>query len=140
MASPSPHGSAVGTAPHCRASEAALRRAAIARAFARIDRNGDGVLSRIEVIKACRDDESIRVLLGLPRVIRQEDGTRDAFERVFQHLDADSSKSISFDEFMRVFGGSEFPVASKKHRATVTLASRIILRKTRRRRGRAPER
>ena len=114
MASPSPHGSAVGTAPHCRASEAALRRAAIARAFARIDRNGDGVLSRIEVIKACRDDESIRVLLGLPRVIRQEDGTRDAFERVFQHLDADSSKSISFDEFMRVFGGSEFPVASKE--------------------------
>ena len=112
MASPSPHGSAVGTAPHCRASEAALRRAAMSGS--RGDRNGDGVLSRIEVIKACRDDESIRVLLGLPRVIRQEDGTRDAFERVFQHLDADSSKSISFDEFMRVFGGSEFPVASKE--------------------------
>ena len=44
----------------------------------------DGVLSRIEVIKACRADERVRELLGLPRVIRQEDGTRDAFEAVFQ--------------------------------------------------------
>ena len=58
---------------------------AIAEAFARIDANGDGVLSRTEVI-ACRANEDIRALLGLPKVIRQEDGTRDAFEAVFQRL------------------------------------------------------
>ena len=36
----------------------------IAEAFARIDTNGDGVLSRIEVIKACRADEGVRGLRG----------------------------------------------------------------------------
>ena len=47
-----------------------------------------------------------RALLGLPKVIRQEDGTRDDFEAVFQRLDADDSKSITLDEFMGVFGHS----------------------------------
>ena len=70
----------------------------IAEAFARIDTNGDGVLSRIEVIKACRADEGVRMLLRLPQVIRQEDGTRDVFERVFQRLDADDSKEITLVE------------------------------------------
>ena len=41
-------------------------------------------------------------VLGLPRVIRQEDGTRDAFERMFQAMDSDSSKTIDEAEFCRV--------------------------------------
>ena len=64
-----------------------------------IDANGDGVLSRAEVIKACRASERVRTLLGLPKNIRQEDGTRDSFEVVFQKFDADDSKSITLDEF-----------------------------------------
>jgi hypothetical protein len=75
----------------------------IADAFERIDANRDGVLSRAEVIRACRRDPHIRFLLGLPAAIRQEDGTRDAFERVFQGLDADGSKSIDLQEFARAF-------------------------------------
>ena len=77
--------------------------ARITEAFALIDANGDGSLSRIEMIKACRSSEHVRVLLGLPRVIRQEDGTRTAFERAFQEFDADSSKSITLAEFLHVF-------------------------------------
>ena len=72
-------------------------------AFQLIDKNSDGVLTRIEVIKACRADAEVRVLLGLPEKIRQEDGTRDAFEAVFQRLDADDSKAIDLLEFRRVF-------------------------------------
>ena len=41
--------------------------AGLVEAFHRMDFNNDGVLSRIEVIKACRNDEAIRSLLGLPR-------------------------------------------------------------------------
>ena len=84
----------------------------------RIDRNGDGVLSRIEVIRACRSDPSICELLGLPRVIRQEDGTRDAFEQVFQQLDADDSKSIDLGEMLAFFTAH----AQRKAHAHATLA------------------
>ena len=45
----------------------------------------------------------VRALLGLPQHIRQEDGTREAFERVLQRFDVDYSKGIEMDEFMRVF-------------------------------------
>ena len=75
----------------------------VAAAFRRIDTNGDGHLSRAEVIVACRTDAEVRALLGLPQHIRQEDGTREAFERVFQRFDVDDSKGIELDEFMRVF-------------------------------------
>ena len=48
--------------------------------FHRIDANDNGVLTRAEVIKACRAHADIRTMLGLPTHIRQEDGTRDVFE------------------------------------------------------------
>jgi len=68
-------------------------------AFDLIDRNGDGVLSRAEVIKAARDNADVRQLLQLPEHIRQEDGSRNDFEHVFQAIDKDESKSITRDEF-----------------------------------------
>jgi len=71
------------------------------RAFELIDKDGNGKLSRAEVILAVRRDVAVRVLLGLPATIRQEDGSRDAFERVFQAIDADDSKQIDAREFER---------------------------------------
>ena len=75
----------------------------VARAFDAIDANGNGVLSRAEVIKALRDSEEVRTLLGLPAQIHDE--TREVFENVFQKIDADGSKSIDKDEFHRFFMG-----------------------------------
>jgi chromosome segregation ATPase len=59
---------------------------AVAEAFALLDRNGDGSLSRAEVIKGLRAQPTVRALLGLGAVVRQEDGTRDAFEAVYQAI------------------------------------------------------
>jgi Ca2+-binding EF-hand superfamily protein len=78
-----------------------LDKSEIEAVFRLIDKNGDGALSRAEVIKACRANEKVHTLLGLPKNIRQEDGTRDLFEVVFQKLDADDSKSITLDEFSK---------------------------------------
>lgn len=83
--------------------ESFTRIESILEAFARIDTNKNGVLSRAEVIKACKADASIRELLGLPKTIRQEDGTRDLFEDVYQRLDADGSKTIDADEMVSFF-------------------------------------
>ena len=71
-----------------------------AEAFELIDKNGDGRLTRIEVIQACKHDPRVRELLRLPETIRQEDGSREAFEQVFQRMDKDDSKSVDLEEFM----------------------------------------
>ena len=41
----------------------------------------------------------MQYLLRLPARIRQEDGTRDDFESVFQAIDADGDGSITKQEF-----------------------------------------
>ena len=88
-------------------------------AFKLIDKNGDGVLSRIEVVKALRDSAQVRKLLALPEKIRQEDGTRDLFERVYQSIDTDDSKSITLAEFEAYFSPALRPAASTWSDGTV---------------------
>ena len=83
----------------------AIRRASARAAFKLIDKNGDGVLSRIEVVKALRTSAKVQKLLQLPAIIRQEDGTRDEFERVFQAIDADNNKQLTLQEFERYVCG-----------------------------------
>jgi Ca2+-binding EF-hand superfamily protein len=71
--------------------------------FDELDANHDGTVSRAEFIKALRRRESgVSEFFGLTTTVRQEDGTRDAFERVFQAMDQDSSRNISWDEFVSV--------------------------------------
>ena len=48
----------------------------------------------------------MRGLLALPQKIRQEDGTRDLFERVYQAIDNDDSKSITLTEFEAYFSSA----------------------------------
>ena len=53
-----------------------------------------------EVIQACRHDHRVREALQLPERIRQEDGSRDKFEQLFQKVDVDDSHTIDVDEFI----------------------------------------
>ena len=46
-----------------------------------------------------RAEPTVRRMLGLGAIVRQEDGTRDAFEEAFQAMDANSDKQITFAEF-----------------------------------------
>ena len=75
--------------------------ASVRAAFELMDTSGNGRLSRAEVIKAARSNPKVRQLLDLPATIRQEDGSRDRFERVFQAMDQDDSKEVDLEEFAR---------------------------------------
>ena len=82
---------------------------AAVRAFKRIDRDGSGVLTRKEILKALREDATVRRLLGLEQFSRQHSEDHDAFEAVFQGLDADDSKTIGLAEFEAAFGAGVTP-------------------------------
>ena len=71
--------------------------------FDYVDANGDGCISRAEVILALRKDQNLANLVLLPCRIRQEDGSRDEFERVFQAMDEDDSKGLDWEEFRDYF-------------------------------------
>mmetsp|Transcript_64852 Transcript_64852/g.116638 ORF Transcript_64852/g.116638 Transcript_64852/m.116638 type:complete len:1171 (-) Transcript_64852:18-3530(-) len=57
-----------------------------AEAFQAIDKADRGVVSRSEVIAACKHNPLVRALLPLPHLLLQEDGTRVAFDEVPQLL------------------------------------------------------
>ena len=78
-------------------------RAALRRVFDGIDRNHDGSINKRELILTCRRSQAVREFLQLPQHIRQEDGTRDIFEELYQKMDKDGSKSVDRDEFVAFF-------------------------------------
>ena len=101
-----------------RGSQAGSVYLACEEAFKLIDKNGDGVLSRIEVIQACRSDERVAKLLRLPQTIKQEDGSRDRFEEIFQQMDTDDSKEVDMEEFQRFWVSQVLPHLWKEMTAT----------------------
>lgn len=89
--------------------------------FERLDVNGDGNISKVEMIKALKTDPEAAALLELPRHIRQEDGTRDSFEARFQAMDRNDSRSLDWNEFWSYF--KDMPLAPQ-HAAAPAAASR----------------
>jgi hypothetical protein len=80
------------------------QRAHLEAIFASIDANGDGQLSAAEVIKAVRANPLVAQLIGLAdHNVRQEDGSRDEFERVFQEIDRDQNRKLDRSEFVAYF-------------------------------------
>ena len=68
--------------------------------FTSMDKNQDGTVNRREVIIACRKDGRVREYLGLPKSFRQGSEEHTRFESVFQGLDADGSREITWEEFV----------------------------------------
>ena len=83
-------------------SPAAAEAGSLRALFDFMDKNGDGKVSRIEMIQALRKDPNTRKYLGLPAHFRQGSPEHAAFEAVFQRLDADGSREITWAEFVRM--------------------------------------
>jgi hypothetical protein len=69
--------------------------------FEKLDRHKTGKVSQLDMLKALRKDRAVAETLGLPSVIHQEDGSRDAFERLFQSIDADNDKYVTRADIFR---------------------------------------
>jgi hypothetical protein len=68
--------------------------------FAHADKNGDGIINVREMLIGLRKDSELANILHLPRHIRQENGTRDAFESVFQDMIHHGEKrEVTYEEF-----------------------------------------
>ena len=75
----------------------------LAALFRAIDKNGDGMVTRIELLLALRKDRGLADRLALPQHVRQEGSTRAMFERVFAEIDADGSETVTLAEFTAYF-------------------------------------
>jgi hypothetical protein len=64
-----------------------------------VDRNLDGEVNKREMILALRKEPRLCEMLGLPSHIHQEDGSREAFELLFQGADHDDDRCLSWSEF-----------------------------------------
>ena len=70
--------------------------------FKLMDRNGDGIVNRRELLLALRNPSlPLDGLLDLPAHVRQEGSTRARFERVFNDMDTDQSDEVSWGEFVQ---------------------------------------
>ena len=73
--------------------------------FESMDRDQDGLVNRIEAIKALRSSPEARELLGLAARFTQGSAEHTEFERVFQGMDRDDSRAISWEEFREALLG-----------------------------------
>lgn len=83
--------------------------------FETLDANGDGILTRAEVIKGLKSSSDVRGLLGLDFKredinLRPGNQFQQAFEQVFQNMDADCDKKITKHEFTEYLSGIQTPV------------------------------
>lgn len=78
--------------------EAAAGSATLQKIFKECDRNGNGTINKRELIKACRESSDVAEFFGLPKEIRQEDDSHAQFEHVFQGIDCNDDRQLSFQE------------------------------------------
>jgi len=71
--------------------------------FDRCDLNKDGLVNKREFIKSCRQDEEIAKFFEVPTDIRQEGGSRDRLEEVFQAIDQDGDREIRWAELLAYY-------------------------------------
>ena len=74
--------------------------------FNTLDNNGDGKLSKIELINGVHHDSigtDVSNRFRFPKRIKQEDCTRDIFMRIFHEIDTDGNGNITLDEMVGYF-------------------------------------
>ncbi len=88
-----PGGDGASAAPGAGSKAARLR-----QIFGRADRDGNGSLTRAELILRLRQDAELADILQLPQKVGDE--SRDAFEDVFQHMDRDDDHEVTVEDFV----------------------------------------
>jgi len=86
----------------------------ILEVFHTLDRNQDGHISRAEFIKTLRGNTEVASYFQLPQNVKQEDGSRDKFEAVFQAMDRDGDRTVTYDE-IRGYIRNEQPAERHYH-------------------------
>lgn len=71
--------------------------------FARMDKNKDGDITRIEMIKAVRENEDIATFFNIPQKITQEASSRTRLEKFFQKLAGADGKQITEEDFVTFY-------------------------------------
>ena len=102
VASPTLPLSEAPNAPYMATVEKRLR-----EAFALIDLDESGTLTRGELMRGCREKESVRTLMGLPRNLRGDVAAQGRFDALFAKLDTDGSGNVTNKEFIAYFTSSE---------------------------------
>eukprot|EP00293_Proteomonas_sulcata_P020257 CAMPEP_0184289060 /NCGR_PEP_ID=MMETSP1049-20130417/1535_1 /TAXON_ID=77928 /ORGANISM="Proteomonas sulcata, Strain CCMP704" /LENGTH=478 /DNA_ID=CAMNT_0026595709 /DNA_START=77 /DNA_END=1513 /DNA_ORIENTATION=- len=93
--------------------------------FEELDKNHDGEVSHAEFIKGLRKKPELARKLGMEASFGQESAGRDDYVRMFNSMDVDGNKQISFEEMVQAYAphaasGLSAPQAPK---ATKTEAS-----------------
>jgi hypothetical protein len=71
--------------------------------FDECDRKRAGVVTKIDLIKACASNAKIAKFFELPYHIRQEDGTRTKFEDKWREIDSSGDREISWAELLAYY-------------------------------------
>ena len=78
--------------------------------FDRLDRNKDSMVNVREFIITVRKDEEVAAFFGLGGTgVRQEDGTREQIEQIFQSINTSGTREIEWKEFKAFFVPQELP-------------------------------
>ena len=67
--------------------------------FQHTDKDSNGFVNVREMLLGLRTDPELAELLHLPSHIRQTNGTLETFERLFQTMDVDDNRKITYQEF-----------------------------------------
>ena len=71
--------------------------------FDTIDRNHDGSINVRELLLCLRKHPDVAEFMHLPMHVHQEGGTRETFEEMFQAIDKDGSRDVTWAEFESYF-------------------------------------
>lgn len=75
----------------------------LAEVFDMCDQNHDGTVSKTELIRVFREEPEVARMFGLPKHIRQRDGSWDLLQAVFNQIDRSGDDAITWDEFCQYF-------------------------------------
>jgi hypothetical protein len=87
--------------------------------FNMCDKNNDGKINKRELIKVCRQDPKVAEFFVLSTHIRQEDGSRDSMEKLFQEIDSDGDRELSWEEFHDYYKSRKEQRTAPDHRGEV---------------------